>query len=119
MKKILLALAVVAFTGTVALAQDQKDMKHNKAEWEAKIKSDMNLTADQAQKWDAITKEYQPKFDALSNDASLTREAQKEKKIALKKEKQAKLFEFLTADQQAKYTEMTDRKKQAAKPAGS
>jgi Spy/CpxP family protein refolding chaperone len=119
MKKLLLSLAIVAFVGTAAVAQDQKAMKQNKTEWEAKVKADLKLTADQSQKWDAVTKEYDPKLEALSNDASLTKEAQKEKKMALKKEKQARLFEFLTPEQQTKYTELHEKKKTVAKPAGS
>ena len=39
-------------------------------------------------------------------------------KGALKKEKHTKLFEFFTPEQQAKYTDMMDKKK-ATKPSGS
>jgi len=38
--------------------------------------------------------------------------------MELKKEKQSKLFEFFTPEQQTKYTEMMEKKK-ATKPAGS
>ena len=61
--------------------------------------------------FDALNKEYNDKMDALTSDASLTKEAQKEKKMALKKEKEGKLMEFLTAEQQAKYKEIIEKKK--------
>jgi periplasmic protein CpxP/Spy len=119
MKKMLLLLAVSAFLATAVVAQDQKPMKQDKIEWEKKVKDELKLTADQTAKWDAVSKEYNAKFDALASDASLTKEAQKEKKMALKKEKEAKLNEFLSADQQAKYRELMERKKAEMKPAGS
>jgi Spy/CpxP family protein refolding chaperone len=46
----------------------------------------------------------------LKADASLTDDARKEKKMALKKEKEAKLAEFLTPEQQAKYKELVEKK---------
>jgi Spy/CpxP family protein refolding chaperone len=118
MKKLLLMFAVTAFIGTAAVAQDQKqDHAKQKAEWQQKIKDDLKLTPEQAAKFDALNKEYDPKFDALGSDATLTKEAQKEKKIALKKEKEAKLQEFLTAEQRTKYKEIMERKKTEMKPA--
>ena len=43
-------------------------------------------------------------------DASLTKDVQKERKMALKKEREAKLFEFLTPEQQTRYRELVDKK---------
>jgi hypothetical protein len=119
MKKLLLLLAVTAFITTGVVAQEQKPSKQDKMEWERKIKEELKLTADQSEKWDALSKEYTAKFDALATDATLTKEAQKEKKMALKKEKEVKLNEFLTTEQQAKYREIMERKKAETKPAGS
>ena len=116
MKKVLLSLLITAFVSTVTLAQDQKDPKQDRTEWEKKIKDELKLTADQAAKYDALNKEYNEKMDALTSDASLTKEAQKEKKMALKKEKEAKLMEFLTAEQQAKYKEIIEKKKKEMAP---
>lgn len=124
MKKLVLMFAITAFVGTAAFAQDQKQdpakqeqWKQEKIEWEKKVKDELKLTPDQASKYDALSKEYGAKIDALSNDATLTKEAQKEKKIALKKEKETKLFEFLTPEQQTKYKELIERKKAEMKPA--
>ena len=80
-------------------------------QWEKKIKDELKLTPEQVQKYDALNSEYNPKFDAIMNDASLTKDAQKEKKMALKKEKEAKMNEFLTPEQQTKYRELVDKKK--------
>src|SRR5262245_21515364 len=98
MKKLLLLLLVTAMTVSVAVAQDQKDYKHERTEWEKNMKDELKLSADQTTKYDALNAEYNVKFDALAQDAGLTKEAQKEKKMALKKEKEAKLFEFLTPE---------------------
>ena len=71
----------------------------------------MKLTTEQVAKYEALNKEYEDKFNAIAQDANLSKDVQKEKKMALKKEKETRLFEFLTAEQQAKYKELIDRKK--------
>jgi Spy/CpxP family protein refolding chaperone len=111
MKKFLLCLAITAVVSTVAIAQDQKDVKQERAEWDKKLKDELKLTTDQAVKYDALSKEYGDKMDALMADASLTKEVQKEKKMALKKEKEGKVMEFLTPEQQTKYKEIMEKKK--------
>ena len=118
MKKLLLMLTITAFFATVAVAQDQTQtqMKQNRAEWEKKVKDELKLTPDQTTKYDALSKEYKDKMDALQSDATITKEAQKEKKMALKKEKETKLFEFLTPEQQTKYKSLMEQKKTEAKP---
>lgn len=112
MKKFLLCLVITAMVSTIAVAQDQKETtKQDRTEWEKKIKEELKLTPEQVTKFDALSKEYGDKMDALAADASLTKEAQKEKKMALKKEKETKLNEFLTAEQQTKYKEIMEKKK--------
>jgi len=135
MKKLLPLIICAAIIATSAVAQDQKqnpqspapsqqpavaqkdakaapDQKaatmQDRAAWEKKFKEDLKLTDDQSQKFDALSKEYADKFDAISKDATLTPEAQKEKKMTLKKEKEGKLMEILTPEQQAKYKEMKE-----------
>lgn len=110
MKKLLLLLTMTAFFATAAVAQDQKDMKKERTEWEKKVKDELDLNADQAAKYEALCKEYNDKIDAVLQDASLTKDVQKERKMALKKEKEAKLFEFLTPEQQTEYKAMVDKK---------
>ena len=111
MKKFWVLLIVAAFASFSVAAQETKDYKQDRTEWEKKIKDELKLTPEQVQKYDALNSEYNPKFDAIMNDASLTKDAQKEKKMALKKEKEAKMNEFLTPEQQTKYRELVDKKK--------
>lgn len=115
MKKLFLSLLMTGIIAGAAIAQDQKDMKTDHQEWDKKVKTELNLTADQVTKYDAISLEFSGKIDAIMKDANLTKEVQKEKKMELKKEKQTRLFEFFTPEQQTKYTEMVDKKK-ATKP---
>ena len=120
MKKLMFSLLLSGFVTGIAfsqVAQEPKEMKQDHKEWEQKVKTELNLTPEQATKYDAVCKEYEGKFEDLKKDASVSKEAQKEKKMELKKEKQAKLFEFLTPEQQTKYTELMEKKK-AEKPKG-
>ena len=91
-------------------SQDQKDPKQERADWEKKLRTELKLTDEQAAKFDALNKDYNDKFDALAQDATLTVDVQKEKKMALKKEKEAKLFEFLTPEQQTTYKAIIEKK---------
>src|SRR5687767_4596818 len=117
MKKLLLMAIIAATVSAPALAQEQKDVKQDKTAWEKKFKEDLKLTAEQSVKYDALSKEYGAKIDALAGDASLNDESRKEKKMALKKEKEAKLMEFLTPEQQTKYKAIMEEKKKNMKPA--
>ncbi len=119
MKKILLCLAVAAIATAPALSQEnkattpqeQKDPKKDRGDWDKKIKDELKLTADQIAKYDALSKEYNEKIDVIVQDASLDKNVQKEKKMALKKEKESKLMEFLTAEQQELYKAIIEKKK--------
>jgi CO dehydrogenase/acetyl-CoA synthase delta subunit len=112
MKKVFFLIVAFAFVGTAAMAQlEQKDYKKSQEEWDKKVKEDLKLTSDQVVKYDALNKEYSGKISAVAQDATLSKETQKERKMALKKEKEAKLFEFLTPDQQNKYRELIEQKK--------
>ena len=112
MKKVFFLIVAFAFVGTAAMAQlEQKDYKKSQEEWDKKVKEDLKLTSDQVVKYDALNKEYGEKISAVAQDATLSKETRKERKMALKKEKEAKLFEFLTPDQQNKYRELVEQKK--------
>jgi Spy/CpxP family protein refolding chaperone len=132
MKKLFLLLIVSAMAVTSAVAQqketkptpaqkdvkpatEQKDekpsadqMKQDRVAWEKKFKEDLKLTTEQSDKYDALSKEYSEKINAIANDASLDKDAQKEKKMGLKKEKEAKFLEILTPEQQTKYKELKE-----------
>jgi Spy/CpxP family protein refolding chaperone len=116
MKKLLLLAVSACFITLVSMAQDQKDMKKDAKYWDNKIKTELSLTPEQVTKFDAVSLEYGDKMESLKKDATLSDDARKEKKMQLKKEKQAKLFEFFTPEQQTKYSELMEKKK-SAKPA--
>lgn len=143
MKKIFLTAVIGALLTSVAIAQDpkaqdqkvaeqksveQKNQKESEQkaqmakqaeEWEKILKAELKLTDAQLEKYNALNQEFSEKKQAILNDASLTPEAKKEKKTALKKEKEAKLNEILTPEQQAKYKELKEsmeKKKEASKP---
>jgi Spy/CpxP family protein refolding chaperone len=140
MKKLFLLLAITAITATAVVAQEAKDkaapdqkavveqkdvkkepdMKAMRAEWEKKIKDELKLTPEQSAKFEALNKEYNDKIDGVMQDASLSQDAQKEKKMALKKEKETKFYEILTPEQQTAYKDLIEKKKKEmdAKPAG-
>ena len=105
-------MSVIIFAAATAMAQPSKeDQQKSKAEWEKKVKDELKLTDDQSVKFDALNKEYAEKIEAIAQDANLSKDVQKEKKMALKKEKETKLFEILTPEQQAKYKELMEKKK--------
>jgi Spy/CpxP family protein refolding chaperone len=141
MKKLFLFLVITAMVATTAVAQETKeksgpdqkstveqkdakkstDMKAARADWEKKIKDELKFTPEQSAKFDALNKEYNEKIEAAVQDASLDKDAQKEKKMALKKEKEGKFFEILTPEQQIAYKELIEKKKKemSEKPQGN
>ncbi|MEO6001079.1 MAG: hypothetical protein ABIN89_29790 [Chitinophagaceae bacterium] len=110
MKKLLLLLIITASVTTYAVAQEQKDAKTDRTEWQKKLTDELKFTPEQTEKFNGINKEYNEKIDAVMADASANQDTQKEKKMALKKEKEAKIIEFLTPEQQTKYKELMDKK---------
>ena len=121
MKKLFLFSVIVALMSSAAVAQETKektgpdqrtsDIKNARAEWEKKVKDELKLTPDQITKYDALNKEYNDKFDGIMKDASLDKDAQKDKMMALKKEKDDKFNQILTPEQQATYQQMVEKKK--------
>ncbi len=131
MKRLFLFAIIAVMMSTVIVAQETKDksgpdqkaaveqkdakkapdMKAMRAEWEKKIKDELKLTPDQSAKFDALNKEYNDKMEAIGQDASLDKDAQKEKKTVLKKEKETKFFEMLTPEQQTAYKELMEKRK--------
>ncbi|RYG02018.1 MAG: hypothetical protein EOO02_11460 [Chitinophagaceae bacterium] len=108
MKKLLMALMVTGIFVTTGFAQD-KDK--SAADWDAKVKTELKLSSDQITKYDALSKEYKTKMDGLAQDASVSKEAQKEAKMKMKAEKETKLAEFLSPEQMTKYRELVSDKK--------
>ena len=122
MKKVLVSCIIACMFCLPAFAQENKDRDKQYAEWQQKIKDDVKLTDDQVSKWNALDAEYKDKMNVTMQSTSLDKDAQKAKMLELRKEKHAKFLELLSADQQAKYNEIIEKKKKdaaAAKPAGN
>lgn len=114
MKKLFLLAIITALIATTAVAQESKAQgpaKQSHTEWEKKVKDELKLSAEQTEKYDAINTAFNTKVEALSKAEGLDKEAKKEKKTALKKEKEVKILELLTPEQQTKYKELVEQKK--------
>lgn len=66
----------------------------------------LGLSEDQKTQIKAINESYRPQFDALRDDASLTKEQRREKLQALQKERVGKVDAVLTPEQRTKAQEM-------------
>lgn len=108
MKKLAMALLVSAFFAAPVFAQN-KDK--SQAEWDNKVKTELRLNPEQVSKYDALSKEYQGKIDAVKKDATLTEAQQKQKKLDLQKEQETKLADFVTPEQLAKYKALMSKRK--------
>ena len=112
MKKIVTAALAVALFAAPVMAQD-KEKDH--AEWENKVKTELQLTTEQATQYDAISADFKGKVEALKSDNNLTAETREQRKMELKKEKVTKINAILTPEQQTKFAELMDKKKKKMK----
>jgi hypothetical protein len=124
MKKLFLMSAFAALLACPAFSQEtkEKDKQKEYSEWQKKIKDELKLSEEQLVKWDTLNKEYKEKIDAAVQSAGDNKEAQKIRKMEVKKEKDVKFMEMLSPEQLAKYKEMIEQKKkesEAPKPAGN
>lgn len=126
MKKILLSAVIVSACVYVANAQEQKPVQQptqvvkqndqqsyqakQATDWNNLLKTELKLTDDQVTKIAIINKDFADKKDAILKDATLGDDARLEKKEALKKDREAKMNEVLTPDQQARYKQLMDAK---------
>lgn len=126
MKKILLSAVIVSACVYVASAQEQKPVQQpsqvvkqndqqsyqakQAADWNNLLRTELKLTDDQVTKIAIINKDFADKKDAILKDATLADDAKLEKKEALKKDREAKMNEVLTPDQQVKYKQLMDAK---------
>lgn len=126
MKKILLSAVIVSACVYVASAQEQKPVQQpsqvvkqndqqsyqakQAADWNNLLRTELKLTDDQVTKIAIINKDFADKKDAILKDATLADDAKLEKKEALKKDREAKMNEVLTPDQQVKYKQLMEAK---------
>src|SRR5215471_15448737 len=93
-------------TDTTVQVQKDPQQVNPQTEWENKIKTELNLTPEQVEKFNALSKDFASKKDEIVKDQTLTDDQRKEKKMALMKDKESKFMEILTPDQQAKYKQL-------------
>lgn len=104
-----LALSVASFAGE----QGKKMSAEEKTAWMAK---ELNLTADQQAKVKTILSEQQKQIEAVWQDASLSDDAKKAKKMEIKSSTSSQIKALLNTDQQEKYAAMSQpQTKEAAK----
>lgn len=95
---------LVAF-GTMVKAEDKPEGKpHGKAHGDmkdraAKMAEELGLNDEQKAKMAEVQKEFGPKYKAIMDDASLSKEDKMAKMKALGEERNAKIKEFLTPEQ--------------------
>ncbi len=120
MKKYLFLALMSATLSTAAVAQSesqsqsqgqQQDPKHDREEWDRKVKEELKLTAEQITSYDAISKEFHDKLTALESNSSLDKDAIKQQKMQLKSEKVSRINQILTPEQQTRFKELIDKKK--------
>ena len=124
MKKLFLISAFAALLAGPAFSQEnkEKDKQKDYSEWQKKIKDELKLSDEQMVKWDALNKEYKEKIDAAVLSAGDNKEAQKIRKMEVKKEKDVKFMEMLSQEQLATYKERIEQKtkeSEVPKPAGN
>lgn len=112
MKKIFLSLALIAGLSFTIYASPKKGEGHRgrKLGW----MKELDLSQDQQEKLKMINKDFRGKLDSLKEDASLTKEARKEKTKELLASRQAQVKSILTPEQQEKWDKAKDRKESFA-----
>ena len=85
-----------------------------------KLKADLTLTDDQAQKVQAILLDQRKATEGLRGDTSLTKEQKQEKTKAARAEMESKINALLTPEQKAKWEQVKkDRPKKDGKKAAN
>lgn len=116
-----LAAGLLFAGGSSLLAQDSTNtppaIEHGKKGGHHNLAKELNLTADQKPKFQKIMKGAMEDRKTLREDTSLTKEEKKTKMKNLQEQTDKQLKDLLTADQYAKWQEMT--KKTHHKPAAN
>ena len=120
----LTAMAALAFATLIALNATAADKPKGEGKERpagvraggGKIAEELNLTAEQKPKVEAVMKGAAEKRKALRDDTSLTPEQRREQMKAIAEESKTKLKEILTAEQLAKMEEL--QKNRPGRPGG-
>ncbi|SDM22009.1 hypothetical protein SAMN05421823_111141 [Catalinimonas alkaloidigena] len=75
------------------------------------LKAELNLSDEQVTQLKEVHQKFQPQFQALRQDASMSRQAKMEKMKVLRDQEEAQIKALLTDEQYATYTEkMAERR---------
>lgn len=107
MKKIFLSLAILASL-TLATNMNAQDGKRGGKKDYTK---ELNLSADQQKKIESVNKDFEAKRKELKSNSDLSKEDKQSQMKALKEQHRSAVNKELTADQQAKFKEFKDKKK--------
>lgn len=108
MRKVLLALAVMASISLASYAQ--KGSHSNGWNRGAFPTKELNLSEEQLQKIESINKSYRSQIMALRSDSTLSKEDKNAKRKSLVEEKQTAMNLVLTSEQQSKLKEYTQKR---------
>ena len=107
-----LALAGLVIAPTVASAQEERRGPRTPEERIAALKETLKLTDEQVEKVKPIFAKNQEKSRALREDQNLSREDRRAKMQELNKALEDELKPILTPEQQAKYKEEAEKRRQ-------
>jgi hypothetical protein len=105
MKKIASILAIAIFTISVAQAQTAPDKKtrEQRKELKEEMEKAVGLSPAQSKEMNAINKTYAEQLKAVREDENLTPDQKKEKAKKINSERESKINEKLSPDQQEKW----------------
>ena len=111
-----LALGGLLFCTNLSSAQDNQGKKKGfspQARVE-RMSTDLNLTADQKTKVQAVFEANAKKYQELRDDSSMSREQRREKMTSIREDENKKLKEILKPDQWEKYQKQMEEMKKKA-----
>ena len=109
MKKLINILMILILATSGLFAQNQKGMGNQPGQMQEMndlAKTELGLSNDQADKWDAIHSNYFSELDKLRTDNSLSKEEKSAKMKVLRKTKDEEIKALLSSDQMKKFDEM-------------
>ena len=115
MKKLLVTLATIATFTASATAQQKRVLKgHQQHKHQhAKLAKQLNFSEDQKKQAKLYNEDFNKKMQQLNKNESITVKEFRDRKAAIRKEKQSKMQGLLTAEQKTKMQQLkADHKKQ-------
>lgn len=113
MKKIIIAVFILAATAGTAMAQpgNGKGGEKMREMMREKIKTELQLTDAQTDSVQAVQHDFQLKTRSLRMDSNLSTDEQKEKMKELNQQRKARLKSILSEEQVTKLEEMVEKQR--------